>query len=199
MEPFTVLPQFGRFIIRDEGKTVGIGVITKVSSKRRAKPAAAAGGAGGGGGVPADSSAPKEAPPAVSSAAPSAEPTPASTPNPAEKEKAKEPTPSPSPSPSPSSSPKPKASVPKVISVGKPKAQVIAVKSDEPDLEKAHENRYKRFVENIEDGSVFKKADVITWKCGNCGNLYVGKSAPDVCPMCNHPQGHYRKLDLSYM
>ncbi len=66
-------------------------------------------------------------------------------------------------------------------------------------IEKAHENRYKRFVENIENGSVFKKSDVITWKCGNCGNLYVGKSAPEVCPMCNHPQGHYRKLVLSYI
>ena len=66
-------------------------------------------------------------------------------------------------------------------------------------IEKAHENRYKRFVENIENGSVFEKDDIITWKCGNCGNLHVGKKAPEVCAMCDHPQAHYRKLDLSYL
>ncbi|SDA46865.1 rubrerythrin [Methanobrevibacter millerae] len=67
------------------------------------------------------------------------------------------------------------------------------------DIEKAHEERYRIFVNNIEKNSVFKKSGEITWKCGNCGNLHVGKEAPEVCPMCDHPQSYYGKLDLSYV
>lgn len=65
-------------------------------------------------------------------------------------------------------------------------------------IEKAHEKRYGALVKNIEDGSVFEKSEEIVWKCGNCGNLYTGKKPPERCPMCDHPMGHYRKLDLSY-
>ena len=65
-------------------------------------------------------------------------------------------------------------------------------------IEKEHEKRYNIFVKNIRNDGVFKKSGEITWKCGNCGNLYVGKEAPEVCPMCDHPQAYYRKLDLSY-
>ncbi|MBQ9025583.1 MAG: rubrerythrin family protein [Methanobrevibacter sp.] len=65
-------------------------------------------------------------------------------------------------------------------------------------IERSHERRYKTFVKNIKNGSVFEKDSEVIWKCGNCGNLHFAKSAPEVCPMCDHPQAHYRKLDDSY-
>ena len=65
-------------------------------------------------------------------------------------------------------------------------------------IEKAHEERYKILAENIEKNQVFSKNKEIMWKCNNCGYLHKGKTAPDVCPMCNHPQAHYRKLTMGY-
>ena len=65
-------------------------------------------------------------------------------------------------------------------------------------VEKAHEERYKVLAENIENGGVFKKPEEIMWKCNNCGYLHRGKEAPEVCPMCDHPQAHYRKLTEGY-
>ena len=65
-------------------------------------------------------------------------------------------------------------------------------------IEKAHEERYKTLSENIKKDKVFKKPKEIIWKCNNCGYLHKGKTAPEVCPMCNHPQAHYRKLTKGY-
>ncbi|MEE0902533.1 MAG: ferritin family protein [Methanobrevibacter sp.] len=65
-------------------------------------------------------------------------------------------------------------------------------------VEKAHEERYKVLADNIENDSVFKKSDEIVWKCNNCGYLHKGKEAPEKCPMCDHPQAHYRKLTEGY-
>ena len=65
-------------------------------------------------------------------------------------------------------------------------------------VEKAHEERFKTLAKNIQRDKVFKKPKEITWKCNNCGYLHKGKTAPDVCPMCNHPQAHYRKLTKGY-
>ena len=65
-------------------------------------------------------------------------------------------------------------------------------------IEKAHEERYKVLAKNIKNDKVFKKPKEIVWKCNNCGYLHKGKTAPDVCPMCNHPQAHYRKLTKGY-
>ena len=65
-------------------------------------------------------------------------------------------------------------------------------------IERSHERIYKSFVKNIKNDCVFEKPDEIVWKCGNCGNLHNIKSAPETCPMCDHPQSYYRKLDESY-
>lgn len=65
-------------------------------------------------------------------------------------------------------------------------------------VEKEHEERYKVLAKNIQRNRVFNKNKEIIWKCNNCGYLHKGKNAPDNCPMCNHPQAHYRKLTKGY-
>ncbi len=57
--------------------------------------------------------------------------------------------------------------------------------------EKAHEERYRAFVKNIETASVFAKEGEVVWQCRNCGYIHVGKEAPEVCPACLHPQAHF--------
>lgn len=57
--------------------------------------------------------------------------------------------------------------------------------------EKGHEERYLAFVKNIEGGKVFAKDEEIVWQCRNCGYIYVGKEAPQVCPACLHPQAYF--------
>ena len=57
--------------------------------------------------------------------------------------------------------------------------------------EKQHEKRYKDLADNIEAGRVFKRDDVVIWRCRNCGYLHEGKGAPKLCPACNHPQDHF--------
>ncbi|MCM1371244.1 MAG: rubrerythrin family protein [Clostridium sp.] len=59
------------------------------------------------------------------------------------------------------------------------------------EIEKEHEERYKKLIENIEDGLVFSKDGDRIWKCRNCGHIVIGKSAPSVCPVCNHPQSYF--------
>ncbi len=55
-------------------------------------------------------------------------------------------------------------------------------------IEKHHEERYMKLVGNINDDLVFKKGEEVVWICRNCGHVYVGESAPVVCPVCAHPQ-----------
>ncbi|MCF0252984.1 MAG: rubrerythrin family protein, partial [Duodenibacillus sp.] len=55
-------------------------------------------------------------------------------------------------------------------------------------IEKAHEERYLRLLSNVEMQQVFEKADEVMWQCRECGHLCVGKKAPEVCPVCAHPQ-----------
>ena len=57
--------------------------------------------------------------------------------------------------------------------------------------EKGHEERYRAFIKNIEDGTVFVKEEETVWQCRNCGYIHVGKEAPDSCPACNHPQAYF--------
>ena len=57
--------------------------------------------------------------------------------------------------------------------------------------EKGHEERYLAFVKNIEQGKVFVKDEEIVWQCRNCGYIFVGKEAPEVCPACLHPQAYF--------
>lgn len=65
-------------------------------------------------------------------------------------------------------------------------------------VEKAHEERFKALAQNIKKDRVFSKSKEICWKCNNCGYLHRGKNAPDKCPLCNHPQAHFRKRDENY-
>ena len=65
-------------------------------------------------------------------------------------------------------------------------------------VEKEHEARYLKFLENIESGTVFKKDGVITWKCLNCGHIHVSATAPDLCPVCSHPQAYFEVLAKNY-
>ena len=58
-------------------------------------------------------------------------------------------------------------------------------------IEKHHEERYKKLLKNIEDEVVFSKDDEKIWICRNCGHVVIGKKAPDVCPVCSHPQSYF--------
>ncbi len=59
------------------------------------------------------------------------------------------------------------------------------------EIEKHHEERYRALLKNIEDNKVFSKDGDCIWVCRNCGHIVVGKKAPDVCPVCNHPQSYF--------
>lgn len=65
-------------------------------------------------------------------------------------------------------------------------------------VEKAHEERYRKLLANIENNEVFKKAETTLWKCGNCGFIYEGVEAPKVCPACLHPQSYFEVLCKNY-
>ena len=58
-------------------------------------------------------------------------------------------------------------------------------------IEKEHEARYLKLLENVKDGVVFSKDDERIWKCRNCGHIIVGKYAPEVCPVCGHPKSFF--------
>lgn len=64
--------------------------------------------------------------------------------------------------------------------------------------EKGHEERYLAFVKNIEDGKVFKKDVEVVWQCRNCGYLYIGTEAPEICPACLHPQAYFEVKKNNY-
>ncbi len=58
-------------------------------------------------------------------------------------------------------------------------------------IEKAHEERYRRLYENIVNAQVFQKGVEEVWECANCGHIHRGTKAPEVCPVCNHPQSFF--------
>ena len=58
-------------------------------------------------------------------------------------------------------------------------------------IEKHHEERYRALLHNVETAEVFKKSEIKVWECRNCGHIVVGKEAPEVCPVCNHPQSYF--------
>jgi rubrerythrin len=62
-------------------------------------------------------------------------------------------------------------------------------------VEKHHEERYRKLLENIENGTVFKKDGKVYWKCLNCGYVHEGDAAPVTCPACVHPQAYFQLLD----
>ena len=65
-------------------------------------------------------------------------------------------------------------------------------------IEKEHEARYLKLLENIENGVVFSRDGDRIWKCRNCGHIVVGKYAPEVCPVCNHPQSYFEIMSENY-
>lgn len=65
-------------------------------------------------------------------------------------------------------------------------------------IEKRHEERYRALLKNIETAKVFEKSEVKVWECRNCGHIVVGTKAPDVCPVCNHPQAFFEVHKENY-
>ena len=59
-------------------------------------------------------------------------------------------------------------------------------------IEKAHEERYRKLLKNVNDKLVFSRDNDCIWQCANCGHIVVGKCAPEVCPVCNHPQSYFQ-------
>lgn len=64
--------------------------------------------------------------------------------------------------------------------------------------EKQHEKRYRDLARNIEEGKVFQKDGIVTWRCLNCGYLHQGDAAPELCPACVHPQAHFELFGENY-
>ena len=58
-------------------------------------------------------------------------------------------------------------------------------------IEKRHEERYRKLLANVQKGEVFKKGSIVMWECANCGHIHVGENAPQVCPVCAHPQSYF--------
>ena len=58
-------------------------------------------------------------------------------------------------------------------------------------IEKEHEERYLKLLDNVKEGKVFDCGEVKVWKCRNCGHLHVGKTAPEICPVCSHPKAYF--------
>jgi rubrerythrin len=65
-------------------------------------------------------------------------------------------------------------------------------------VEQFHESRYRRLIENLKNGTIFKKEKVVKWHCRNCGYIFEGTEAPKECPACKHPQSYYEVLCENY-
>lgn len=65
-------------------------------------------------------------------------------------------------------------------------------------IEKVHEERYRKLLANIEGGLVFSRDGDMIWECGNCGHIHVGPTAPDLCPVCSHPQSYFKLRATNY-
>ena len=65
-------------------------------------------------------------------------------------------------------------------------------------IEKSHEERYRKLLQNVETKQVFEKSGVQVWECRNCGHIVVGTKAPEVCPVCNHPQAYFEVRKENY-
>lgn len=65
-------------------------------------------------------------------------------------------------------------------------------------IEKDHEERYKKLLENIEGGLVFSRDGDMMWICSNCGHVHIGKTAPEICPVCAHPKAYFMVKAQNY-
>lgn len=66
------------------------------------------------------------------------------------------------------------------------------------EVEKHHEERYRALLKNVETARVFEKSEVKVWECRNCGHIVVGKKAPGICPVCDHPQAYFEVKAENY-
>lgn len=66
------------------------------------------------------------------------------------------------------------------------------------EIEKAHEARFRKLLRNVETKTVFEKTEDTVWECRNCGHIVIGKKAPEVCPVCNHPQSFFEVRKENY-
>ena len=65
-------------------------------------------------------------------------------------------------------------------------------------IEKEHEERYRKLLDNVEKKIVFSRDGDCIWECGNCGHIVIGKEAPEMCPICDHPKAHFRLRATNY-
>ncbi|MCD8357821.1 MAG: rubrerythrin family protein [Oscillospiraceae bacterium] len=65
-------------------------------------------------------------------------------------------------------------------------------------IEKSHEERYRKLLHNVESREVFEKSGVTLWECRNCGHMVIGTKAPDICPVCKHPQSYFEVRAENY-
>ena len=65
-------------------------------------------------------------------------------------------------------------------------------------IEKTHEERYRKLLDNVKKERVFSKDGDVIWQCSNCGHIVVGKKAPEICPACAHPQSYFQLLAQNY-
>ncbi len=65
-------------------------------------------------------------------------------------------------------------------------------------IEKEHEERYVKLLQNIEEGKVFECGEIKIWKCRNCGHIHVGLKAPEMCPVCDHPKAYFELKAENY-
>lgn len=65
-------------------------------------------------------------------------------------------------------------------------------------IEKLHEERYRKLLKNVKEEQVFSKDGDVIWQCANCGHVVIGKKAPKVCPVCNHPQAYFQVRAENY-
>ena len=65
-------------------------------------------------------------------------------------------------------------------------------------IEKVHEERYRKLLENVKEGLVFSKDEDTIWECSNCGHIVIGKKAPELCPVCKHPKSYFKVQAKNY-
>ncbi len=65
-------------------------------------------------------------------------------------------------------------------------------------IEKTHEERYVKLSENIKNNTVFASSEEEIWICTNCGHLHIGKTAPEICPVCEHPKAYFERRNINY-
>ena len=76
--------------------------------------------------------------------------------------------------------------------------EIAALFEGVAEIEKAHEARYRKLLENVKNGLVFSREGDQLWQCANCGHVHVGKSAPEKCPVCDHPKSYFQLKAENY-